>query len=639
MGRAGRKTRIQNIATVNVSCLSDSGLTEEEIEGKKINELGLLFARALMPPPELTVDEYADTYRVLPQGSSSEHGRWRTSRFPFLREIMFELSPQSKTQEIVVMKGAQLGFTELAMNLMLYCVEYRPTPVLYLQKTVDAVERFSKQRLTPSIQAMPGASSKILDDKSSSDTIRMKTFPGGVLILGGANSSISLRSMPIEICILDELDSFASDIEEEGDPSEIAIRRTSNFPRRKIYKISTPAIKETSMIEPAYEAGDQRKFYVPCPFCKGMQTIEWHNIKYKNEHKEIDLKNIYLECIHCHAHIQEKYKTQMLAGGKWIKENPESDIASFFISSLYSPVGFYSWKDAAKLFIKAQKNFSKEQLKVFINTVLGETFSESNKSIHADTLERRKEVYTYEVPHDVLCLTAGVDVQGDRLEMEVLGHGKNMETWSIDYIVLRGDPEQSQVWNDLDKQLSRVWKHENGSDMNISCTAVDSGNMARIVYNFCRTREHQRIFPIKGDDGFGKGYMKRPITKLKEGHVWLFIGYVDEIKSKIYSQLKLEESGAGYCHFPDNKQVYDEMYFKQLTAERLVTVKNRSTGKNKLVWKLASGRRNEALDCRVYATLALMIIQPYFDLMAANDKPATLPSQTKKRNRILSKGA
>lgn len=607
------------------------------VREKQKLSLGLHFARAIKPPPELMIDEWSDNFRILPKTASAEHGRWRTDRFPFLREIMRELSPQSSTQEVVVMKGAQLGFTELALNLMLYSVDYHPTPILYIQKTIDAVERFSKQRFSPSVKLMPSILEKIGEGRESSNTIRVKVFPGGIIIMGGANSSASLRSMPIEICIIDEWDSFDADIEEEGDPAELAIRRTSNFPRRKIYKVSTPAIKETSKIETAYEMGDQRKYYVPCPFCGHKQVIEWANIKYKNSSGQVDLKNIYLECVKCKAHISERYKTQMLAGGEWRKHNPESDIASFHISALYSPVGFYSWKDAVKLWLKAERNFSKELLKVFINTVLGETFSESGKSVTGSILENRKEHYFAEVPSGVLCLTAGVDLQLDRIELEVLGHGKNQETWSIDYQIFRGDPEQPAVWNELDRYLMRTWKHENGMQMSLSCVAIDSGNMARIVYNFCRYREARRIFPIKGKNGWGNGYLKRPRTRLKDGNIWLFIGYVDEIKSKVYSQLAIDEPGPGYCHFPDNyPDRFDETYFKQLTSERLVTDKSR-VGKAKLVWKIGEGRRNEALDCRVYALLALNIIQPYFDIMERTGTPINLGAP-KKKAKILSKG-
>jgi phage terminase large subunit GpA-like protein len=550
---------------------------------------------------------------------------------------MYELSPQSSTQEVVVMKGAQLGFTDTALNVMLYTVDYHPTSLLYIQKTIDAVERFSKQRFNPSVQLMPTIKDKIGEGRESSNTIRVKSFPGGIIIMGGANSAASLRSMPIEIVLIDEWDSFDSDIEEEGDPAELAIRRTANFPRRKIFKLSTPAIKETSKIEPAFEFGDQRRYNVPCPHCGQMQTIEWCNIKFKDANKKVDLNNIYLECVKCKGHIQEKYKTQMLENGKWIKNNPESDIASFHISALYSPIGFYSWKDAVKLWLKAERNFSKELLKVFINTVLGETFAESGKSVSTNLLESRKEYYNAVVPKGVLCLTAGVDIQLDRAEIEILGHGRNQETWSIDYEILRGDPEQPALWNLIDAYLLKTWKHENGMELSLSAVAIDSGNLARIVYNYCRPREFRRIFPIKGKDGWGQGYLKRPRIRLKDGAVWLFLAYVDEIKSKVYSQLQVETPGPGYQHFPDNyPDKYDDVYFKQLTAERLVTDKSR-IGRHKLVWKLGEGRRNEALDCRVYAILALHIIQPYFDLMEQANMPMNIGAGNK-RAKILSKG-
>lgn len=609
-------------------------IQEKTKETHKIVSLVGSFCLSLLPRPVMTIDTWSDKYRHLPRRASSEPGRWRTARFPFLKEIMYELSPSSPAKEVVVMKGSQLGFTENAINMIEFHIDYEPAPILYIQKTIEAVERFSKQRLQPSIDLTPVVADKIEKAKgrNTSNTIRMKEFPGGMLILGGANSAASLRSMPVRIIIIDEWDSFEADIDEEGDPAELAKRRAANFPNRKVYEVSTPGIKETSRIEPAFEEGDQRYFYVPCPFCGQKQVIRWENIHYKDEHGRLNYNKIYLECVVCKGHIHEHYKTDMLANGEWIAHNPdEGAYPSFHISALYSPLGFYSWKDAAKLWVKAQRTFSKELLKVFINTVLGETWTESGKDIDPEWVRKRKETYSSTIPAGVRMLTAGVDVQLDRLELELVGFGKNLETWSIDYQRFFGDPEQAYVWKELDKYLEKVWIHENGQQIGISSIAVDAANLSKVVYNYVRPREYRRVFAIKGKDGWGKGYLQRPKKRLAEGKVWLWIAYVDEIKSKVYSQLSIESEGAGYCHFP-NTDTYDESYFRQLTAERLVTKKK------KLMWELPPGRRNEALDCRVYAIVALNIIKPWFDLAVEKDSPTTMTSKKKKSKRSLSKG-
>jgi phage terminase large subunit GpA-like protein len=596
------------------------------------------FANAFEPPPELTITEWADDRRKLPRVSSSEHGQWRTSRFPFLKQIMDDLSPQSPHQEVVVMKGAQLGFTEVAMNMMLYNVDYHPCPMLYVQKTLGAVEKFSKQRFGPSVEAMPTITETLGSQKGrdSSNTMLLKSWPGGIIIMGGANSASSLRSMPIEVLILDEWDSFEQDIQSEGDPAELAIRRTANFPRRKVFYLSTPVLKELSRIEPAFEAGTQCWYEVPCPECGKLQRIMWKNIKF--EHTESTVHSCWLECQHCQKPILEKHKTWMLDpenGARWVARNPEARYPSYHLSSLYSPLGFYSWTDAVELFLRATMLNDKDLLKVFVNTVLGEPWSEKARTVAAAGLMKRREEYKALVPDGVKVLTAGVDVQDDRIEVEVVGWGRRRETWSIDYAVFRGDTESVFVWEQLDDFLRMTWEHERGMPVNLSCVMIDSGHRARVVYNFCRLREHRNVFPIKGVTGWGKGYINRP-TKRNKDKVYLFNVYPDEVKDAVYSLLRIEEPGPGYCHFPLRPE-YAEDYFKMLTAERLVS--RRVRGFTRLEWELPKGHRNEALDCRVYAMAGLNVLNPNFDVI---DQKGGVMSLTKgrarKRGRVISQG-
>lgn len=597
----------------------------------QVDDLVAAFAGNLPPSETLSLDAWADEFRILPQISSSEHGPWRTSRFPYLKEIMWELSPESPTQMVVVQKGAQLGFTECAVNLMLYTVDHTPAPLLYVQKTIEAVEKFSKQRLAPSIEICPSVFEKFggLKSRDGTNTIRMKTYPGGALILGGANSAASLRSMPIQNLILDEEESYDADIEDEGNPSEIAIRRTANFPRRKIFRPSTPTVKETSKIEPLFISGDQRSYYVPCPICGAFQTIQWPNIVWDDE----DATSVRLRCVHCKQEITENYKTEMLSKGEWRKKFPGRKVASFFINSLYSPLGFFSWMDAAEMFITAQKERDRNKLKVFVNTVLAETWSEAKVEISLTGLMKRKEEYPVEVPEGVLVLTAGVDVQEDRVECEVVGWGKGQESWSIEYVEFMGDTEHSFVWEQLDQYLQKTWLHASGHRVNLACTAVDSGHRAKVVYNFCRLREVRRIFAVKGRYGWGQGYIRRP-KKRNEHGVYLFLTFVDEIKSKIYSALQLTTPGMGYCHFPENPK-YDRNHFAALTAERLVQKK--SHGRVTLEWELPQGARNEPLDCRVYNLAALNILNPNFEYLGQKG-PLIFGNSRLKKTRVHSRG-
>jgi len=606
---------------------------------QKVTALYSVFASAIRPPKRLTVSEWSDGNRYLTPEGSSEPGRWRTARFPFLRRIMDLLSPQCPTQRVTVMKGAQLGFTEAGLNLVLYTVDHAPAPILFVQKTVENVERLSKQRLEKSIRLTPSLVGKIGIAKSrdSSNTIRLKSFPGGILILGGANSAASLRSMPIQILILDEEDSYDSDVGEEGDPSELAIARTRNFPRRKIFRLSTPAIRETSKIEPNYEEGSRERYHVQCPYCGRLQVIYWSQMKWEGD----DPDTIQLECLRCKKLISERFKTQMLRecenyddpdapGARWIAENPDAKDKSFHISGLYSPLGFFSWKDAAAMFIKATRTFDKDLLKVYVNTVLGETWTETGKTIEAHWVEKRKEDYAAELPSGVLVVTIGCDVQEDRIEAETVGWGLHMESWSIDYAVFMGDTEHEAVWEQLDGYIQRMWKHTSGALVTPAVVAVDSGHRAQAVYRFCRKREFLRVFPVKGEDGFGKGYIRKPKARNDFG-VWLFLAYVDEIKSRVYSQLQIAERGPGFCHFP-RKPIYDSAYFRGLTAETLKTAKK--GGRRVLRWELPKGRRNEQLDCRGYAMAALSILNPNMERLAERGRPLILSGRKIERKRV-----
>lgn len=604
------------------------------------------FARALAPKPPLTVAQWSDQSRILPEISAHEAGLWRTERFPFLRRIMNLLSPDDLTQQIVVMKGAQLGFTECSLNWMFYTIDYSPAPMLYVQKTLVDMDVFVKQRFDPSISEMPDLQKRlktVARGRGSGDTAKIKLFPGGMIRFGGANSAASLRSMPIERLTLDEEDSYEQDIQQEGSPSQLAIRRTANFPHRKIYRLSTPTIKETSVIEPLFEGGTKERYYVPCPHCGHMDWIRWSRIKWDND----DPSTAMLLCEKCGVLIEERYKTQMLKecenyadpnapGARWIAEVPNAPYPSFHISSLYSPYGFFKWSEAVSMWLDAIRKNDKAALKTFINTVLGETWSESGQEIAYSELEKHKEDYKAEIPNGVLILTASADVQKDRIECEVVGYGHGMESWGIDYAVFRGDTEQAQVWEQLDEYLNRGWKAENGGIYPVAVSAIDSGYLTKIVYEFCRIREHRRIFAVKGDEGWGRGQIDRPLRKNKFG-VWPFRAFSDEIKSKLYSYWKLTEPGKpGYCHWP-RKPCYDKAYFQQLTSEYLD--KKWINGRYRLCWMLPQGLRNEALDVRMLSIAALNILNPQFDTIQMHNQPrVVVTAPGRRRIRVHSRG-
>ncbi len=586
---------------------------------KKITGLTHKFFRGLKPPARLTINEWADKNRILTSEASSEPGRWRTSRFYYFKEPMELISPRSGYDDIYIMGGSQTGKTDAcAINSILYYIEQDPCPILYVQKTVLTATRFSNQRIKPAISTCPTIAKLVnsVKRRDGSASALLKSFPGGILMMGGANSAASLRSSPIRILITDEDDSIKLDIDDEGDPIVLAEKRTTNFSRRKRVHISTPGIKETSRIEPLFLSGDQRHFHIPCPYCQFKQVIKFKNIKFTDK----DPTTARLQCQRCEELIEERHKTWMLENGVWIAENPGAKAASFHINALYSPLPFYSWEMAVREFLTAQdavKKGDKTKLKVFVNTVLAETWEEGGKSLVAGLIGERREIYPAEVPGRVQFLTCGVDVQGNRLELEVVGWGQYLENWGIDYRVIMGDPEHDEVWRELDKYLNRNFEHESGHQMKIGCTGIDCADLGKRVYKFCAPLEHRRIFAVRGHEGWGKGYIQRP-TKRNEDGAWMFTSWVNEIKSKIFGQLSIDPPAGhngrdpipGYCHFPKIPS-YDDNYFEMLTSEKLVD--RQVGGFKKLMWVLQPGRRNEALDCRGLNIAALNIINPKFD--------------------------
>ena len=568
------------------------------------------FNAGLRPDPLLLVSEWADEYRVLSQTASAEPGRFRTSRTPYLKELMDCLSPSSEVEEVIFMKGAQIGGTEAGNNWVGYVIDQAPGPMLVVQPTVEMAKRWSKGRLAPLIEDTPAIREKVKDPRSrdSGNTVQSKEFPGGIVVITGANSAVGLRSMPVRYLFLDEEDAYPLDVNGEGDPISLAIRRTSTFSRRKILKVSTPTIQGLSRIERDFDNSDQRFFWLPCPTCKEHQILKWTQIKYDND----DPSTARYECEHCGYGIKNHQKTWMLERGQWRARSPEiTKIAGFHLSSLYSPVGWFSWEDAVDRFLVAKKN--EELLKVWVNTVLGETWVDKGEAPDWEHLSERAEDYKIGcIPDDGLILTAGADIQKDRIEVEIVAWGKDKQSWSVDYRIFYGDPARAEIWNQLSALMQESFIHASGVDLQIMMLAIDSGYATQEVYNWVRKQPSARVMAIKGVtrsvSPLGSP-SKVDVTyrgkRLRRGLRMWPVG-VSILKSEFYHWLKLtrDEDGvypSGYCHFPK----YNPEYFKQLTAEQLVT--KMVKGYPKREWQKIRDR-NEALDCRVYARSAAIAL-------------------------------
>jgi len=589
------------------------------------------------PDPDLTVSEWADKYRRLPSKGGSEPGQWRTERTPYLKEIMDTLSPGSGYEKIIFMKGAQIGGTECGVNWIGFCIHLSPGPILIVHPTVDLAKKFSKQRLESMIRDTRAIKIKMAGEgkKDPTDTVLYKEFEGGVLTLTGANSPTGLRQMPARYLFLDDVDAYEADIGGEGDPVVLTEKRASTFARRKILIISTPTNRERTRIAPFYEESDRRVYQVPCPFCDHYQRIVWDNIRWEKEGEKHRPETARLKCEGCGELIEERYKTQMLERGKWVKTNPGSKIAGFHLSALYGPLGWKSWGEIARDFLKAQGNLAKQ--KSWTNTELGEVWEDERETVETDPLLKRREKYGPDIPMEAGILTAAVDIQRDRLEAEVVAWGRGEESWSMDYQTFYGSPILAQVWKDLDLYLDQQWKHESGGIFKIACTCIDSGDHTKEVYAFVKPRQGRRVFAVKGSSQHGHGLVGRP-TVTDYLRIKLFPVGTDTAKDTIFARLIIEDFGPGYMHFPMDR---DEEYFRQLTAEERTT--RWQKGVPIQYWKRIRPR-NEALDLRVYNMAALAILNVDLDQLiglierSMKEGRPLPPEPGLPRRRMISKG-
>jgi phage terminase large subunit GpA-like protein len=487
--------------------------------------------------------------------------------------------------------------------------------MLVVQPTGDTAKRFSKLRLSPLVSSTPRLQTKIKEARTrdSGNTIMQKEFPGGALIITGANSAAGLRSMPIKYLMLDETDAYPSDVGGEGNPVTLAVKRTATYKnKKKIFKISTPTFEGRSHIDRDYKKGSQAQYKVPCPHCQYKQVLDFKRLQYEKEeiNEEVVVLSAQYACIDCGSLIEEHHKTWMFAeenGAEWVHSYPDRKVKSYQISALYSPYGWYSWVEACQHYEDAQKDT--EEMITFTNTVLGECYAEPGEAPDWERIWERAGGYSIgTAPRGVHVITAGVDVQKDRLEITVKGWGKRKRNWAIDHEVFEGSPADDEVWKLLrDYVESTQFSHVSGTLLPISLTAIDSGYCTPEVYTFARrnskfivVKGHDRPGPILGNPTQVDIRLKNKV--IKRG-VLVYPFGASVAKKELYRWLAhtTPEDGVypvGYCSFPK----FDKEYFKQLTAEKLVPrkMKNKFT---KEEW-IKERDRNEVLDCSTMARAA-----------------------------------
>ncbi len=575
----------------------------------------------LRPDPDLTVSEWADRHRMLSGRASAEPGRYRTVRTPYMREIMDRLSPGDPTQRIVFMKAAQVGATEAGNNWIGFVIHQAPGPMLAVQPTVELAKRNSRQRIDPLIDESPELRERVKPARSrdAGNTMLSKEFAGGILIMTGANSAVGLRSTPARYIFLDEVDAYPASADEEGDPVTLAEARSLTFAhRRKVLLVSTPTIRGLSRIEREFEASDQRRFFVPCPHCGAMQWLKFDRLRWQKGSPE----TAEYHCEGCDQPIAEHHKTAMLELGEWRATAVASDptTVGYHLSALYSPIGWLSWERIVRAWDAAQG--SDEAIKAFRNTILGETWVETGEAPDWQRLyDRRERWQSGTVPAGGLFLTAGADVQKDRIEVDVWAWGRGLESWLVDHVVIEGGPDRHDAWSDLTALLDRSWPHEGGAHLRIARLAIDTGYEAPAVYSWSRAQGFAQVSPVKGVEGFNRSSPVSGPTfvdateagrRLRRGaRLWTVA--VSSFKAETYRYLRLERptteeraEGAafppGTIHLPT---WVESEWLKQFVAEQLVTVRTKR-GFARLEWQKLR-ERNEALDCRVYARAAAWI--------------------------------
>lgn len=568
---------------------------------KKTVDLFKEILKVLEPAPDLTIGEWADKYRILSKESSAESGKWQTSRTPYMVDI-YNCLTDSLTESVTIKSSAQIGKSEMLINILGRYIHLDPCSILFVQPTVDDAKAFSKERVEPMIR-----DTKILRElikkanKKSEGTVQGKMFPGGFVRFVGANSPSGLASRPIRITLLDEVDRFPQSAGMEGDPVQLAERRTTTFFNRKMLRVSTPTDDATSKIQKLYLQGSQEEWSFKCQHCGDYQVPKWENIH------EID-GIIKMECQNCGAlEPEEVWKRNNQKDGKWIAKFPkEKKNRSFHLNSLASP--WRTWAEIYEEYLQVKDD--ELRMRAFTNTVLGETFVlHLDEQLDYNALFERREEYGAELHKNIKYLTAGVDVQDNRLEVLVVGWGYDYESYIVQYRDFPGSPGKEDVWIQLDKFLKKKFSYKNKKSIPIACTLIDSGgHHTGNVYKYVHGKSNRNIFAIKGQGGFGVNILNgfRKTTKKGVPSINLLSLGVNALKDLTYSRLTILE-GPGTCHFPtDSTKGCGIAFFEGITAE--VKVKTMTSKGEKIEWQVLPGRRNEPLDLMNYATAAIELL-------------------------------
>ena len=625
------------------------------MEKKTVRLFQRIAARSLRPLPNLTVSDWADQYRMLSSESSAEPGRWRTDRAPYQRAIM-DAFTDLDVRRVVVMSCSQIGKSDIMNNVIGRFAHLAPAPILMIQPTVDMAQDYSKSRIAPMIRDTKVLRDIFQDVKSreSGNTILSKLFPGGRLIMGGANSPAGLASRPIKILLADEVDRFPDSAGTEGDPVDLAAKRMTTFWDRTMGLFSTPTNAGESRIEVEYMEGTQEEWQHQCPNCGEFHLLTHRNmvmdtetVKDGRQKEHIHVKSVSWRCPDCGFTFSENEMRRQPQ--KYVAKNPtaiRNHVRSFFVNCWASP--WISWADVMQEWVDAKGDPERE--KVVVNTRFGEPYERARSYDNVDKLLARREPYNAERPDGVLILTAAVDVQDNRLEYEIVGWGEEEECWGIKKGIILGAPDTAAVWRQLDEQLDREYHFADGTGLLVARTFIDSGgHYTSEVYNYSLMHLARQRFAVRGSSTMGVPIIHKYSQAYHGRTIPLVLIGTDSGKQYIMDRLAIDVPGPRYFHFPLDKpeqdavnevlwnRGYDEIYFQGLTAEEKQPQKK--NGRIVYRWvNIAKDHRNEPLDLRVYNLACLASISPDFSklkaLMTGTQTEEKRPPGPRKRPRF-----
>ena len=605
-----------------------------------LQSLATEWLSVLEPPPDLTVSQWAEEHRMLPEASASRGSKWRNDTAPYLAGVM-DATVEPGVSKIALMKSAQSGGSEAINNIIGYHVQHDPCPMLIVHPIHSAAEAWSKERLADMIRTTPALAAVVRDKAQprtmahqAESTLSLKMFPGGFIAMGGAGSPNTFARWSVRIAIGDDVDRFPPVVGDEGDPSGLLVNRTISFYDALSIFVSTPTLKG-GRIDTLYSNSDRRRYFVRCPRCQRWDWIGWNDPDhFRVGYDGADAETARVECPSqdhggCGAHMPEAERRQMVTGGEWrpTARAQEPGLVGFHLPAMISTVGGVTLQGLVAKWLSARAG-GKEALHGFVNTALAEGWEDRTASVEPHTLLSRRESYGdgIDVPGWAPCLTAGIDVQIDRFAIVVMAWGPAGERAAIDWREIPGDPKRAETQAALLAMLGGKYHHASGHLLPIHAACIDSGYATEEIYDFVLAHQHRTLFATKGVAGRSGEPIVSKASEKNYGRrarpVRLYTINVDDAKAEVLNALTITTPGPGHFHFPER---VDEEFFSQLCAEHREPRYNKAHVATHSVW-VQDRARNEALDCVVMALAAVRLLNPNIRQMAATIAELPLPT-------------